>query len=546
MRGASIAAWRVLLPASGEGRAALRREQAHIGRRMGPFTLTVSLLAAGLLVWVNWDWGPHDLLLLWLVLIALPFLVLLVVWWREGFGVSARLQARILRRIPVTALIEGMLWAAAPAILFDAPSLEHRLLLDAVIFSLTAASVVVLSGLLLTAWLFVTPPVAALAIAHWQAGGAYGGLIAAVIVAYGALLMVGAFLGHRRFIARVAAQVAAREALETLEEALESVGEAFGLFDADGEPIFLNARYRMLFDSQSDGLEPGDEIVQKRGDQWLRSSARLTASGKRVHVHADVTALKRTEDALREARDAAEQASRAKSQFLATMSHELRTPLNAIIGFAEMLAEQPGLDHKKQREYAMTIRQAGRHLLSLLNDILDLSRIEAGAYRLDCVPLSLAETAHQVVEMLAGEARAHEITIINAIPETLMVMADERALRQILINLVGNAVKFTPPGGQVTISAQPLEGEVEVVVADTGEGIAPGDIARVLEPFVQGEDAMNRRHGGAGLGLPLVKRLVELHGGRLRLESERGRGTRAIFTLPATRPVLSESSSRKG
>ncbi|RMF66049.1 MAG: sensor histidine kinase, partial [Alphaproteobacteria bacterium] len=352
-----------------------------------------------------------------------------------------------------------------------------------------------------------------------------------VIIAYGALLMVGAFLGYRRFVARVEAQVAAREALETLEEALESVGEAFGLFDAAGHPIFLNARYRMLFDSRSDGLNPGDEIVQQLGDHWLRSSARLTASGKRVHVHADVTELKRTEDALREARDAAEQASRAKSQFLATMSHELRTPLNAIIGFAEMLITQPDLDGDKQREYAATIRQAGRHLLSLLNDILDLSRIEAGAYQLDLTPLRLVDVVEEVIEMMAGELRAGNLSTAVEIGGDVIVEADERALRQIFINLVGNAIKFTPPGGRITVTAHAGDDEVEVTVADTGEGIAAADLKRVLEPFVQGEDAMNRRHGGAGLGLPLVKRLVELQGGRFRLESTRGVGTRAIFTL---------------
>ncbi len=531
MRGEAFAAWRVLLPASGEGRAALGREQAYIGRRMGPFTLTVSLLAALLLAYVNWDWAPHNLLILWVGTIALPFLVLAIVWLREGFGVPARLEGRILRRVPITALIEGLLWAAAPAILFDSTDPERQMLLGAVIFSLTAASVVVLSGLLLTAWLFVTPPVVALAVAHWQAGGPYCGLISAVIIAYGALLMVGAFLGYRRFVARVEAQVAAREALETLEEALESVGEAFGLFDAAGHPIFLNARYRMLFDSRSDGLNPGDEIVQQLGDHWLRSSARLTASGKRVHVHADVTELKRTEDALREARDAAEQASRAKSQFLATMSHELRTPLNAIIGFAEMLITQPDLDGDKQREYAATIRQAGRHLLSLLNDILDLSRIEAGAYQLDLTPLRLVDVVEEVIEMMAGELRAGNLSTAVEIGGDVIVEADERALRQIFINLVGNAIKFTPPGGRITVTAHAGDDEVEVTVADTGEGIAAADLKRVLEPFVQGEDAMNRRHGGAGLGLPLVKRLVELQGGRFRLESTRGVGTRAIFTL---------------
>ncbi|GIX17461.1 MAG: hypothetical protein KatS3mg119_1647 [Rhodothalassiaceae bacterium] len=533
--GEIFAVWRGLRGIEPEARAVLRQEQALIGRRMGPFTLTVSILAAALLAWINWDRVPHPPVLLWLTLIAAPLVALLLVWWREGFTVPARLRPRVLRRIPVTALVEGLLWAAAPALFFDPADPERQMLLGAIIFSLTAASVVVLSGLLLTVWLYATPPILSLAFSFWQQDTPEMRLLAAVVVIYGGLLMTGAFLGYRRFVTRVEAQVAAREALETLEEALESVGEAFGLFDAAGQPIFLNRGYRALFKGKPDGLKPGEEVVQKIGGRWLRSAARRTASGKEVHLHADVTALKQTEDALREARDAAEQASHAKSQFLATMSHELRTPLNAIIGFAELLAARPDLPEAKRREYAETIRQAGRHLLALLNDILDLSRIEAGAYRLDRAVVPLRPLVDELLAMFAVQAREEQITLANEVPESLAAEADERALRQILINLVGNAVKFTPAGGRVTVSAARREDEVEIVVADTGEGIAPEDLERVLEPFVQGEDAMNRRHGGTGLGLPLVKRLVELHGGRLHLESARGRGTRASFTLPAAK-----------
>ncbi len=514
--------------------AALRREQAVIGRRMGPLTLGVSIIGASILVVEHWESLPHQLLIGWLGLISLPLVILIFVWWREGFDAPAHLHRRILRRVPATAAVEGFGWAMAPFLFFTPSSLNEQLLLSLVIFALTAAASGMLRGIFGSALLFMTPPLVSLALRYATSGLTYGPAMALSVMIFGALMVTSAYLGFRQMIATIRARVAAGEALSTLEEALESTGDAFGVFDVTGtHPIFLNQPYRALFGGESDGLAAGEELVQELDGRWLRSSVRRTRGGRLVHVHTDITTLKKTEDALREARDAAEAASRAKSRFLATMSHELRTPLNAIIGFAELLGLAARKDERgKDADHADTIAKAGRHLLSLINDILDLSKIEAGSYELVSEDLDLASIVREVGEMLKSEIEAGGVQFVIEIPEPCPVSGDERALRQIFINLIGNAIKFTPSGGQIRVACRSQGSRWRVLVMDDGEGISPEDLERVLEPFVQGEDAINRRNGGTGLGLPLVRHLVEMHGGEFRLHSERGRGTTAEILLP--------------
>ncbi len=540
----------VLRPTDAMTRAELRRHQAVIGRRMGPLTLGVSILGACILVFEHWESLPHAVLLGWLALVTLPLVVLTVIWWREGFfEAPAHLHRRIRRRVPVTAAVEGFAWALAAFLFFDPSSLNEQLLLSLVIFALTAAASGLLRGIFGSALLFMLPPLAALVVRYLTSGVPYGPAIALSVLIFATLIITSAYLGYRQLVITTEAQVAAREALRTLEEALESTTDAFGVFDSDDiRPIFLNQPYRSLFGGETDGLRPGEEVVQKIGDRWLRSSVRRTPGRRLVHVHTDITTLKQTEDALREARDAAEAASRAKSRFLATMSHELRTPLNAIIGFAELLgmsARKEGRD--KDTDYASTIAKAGRHLLSLINDILDLSKIEAGSYELMIEDLDLSTIVREVGEMLESEIEAGGLNFEVALPEPCLLRGDERALRQIFINLIGNAIKFTPRDGHIRVVCRPRGDRWRVLVMDDGEGIAAEDLERVLEPFVQGEDAMNRRHGGTGLGLPLVRRLVAMHGGEFRLHSERGRGTTAEVLLPRAGDVRgTDPASRRG
>jgi two-component system, NtrC family, sensor kinase len=232
-----------------------------------------------------------------------------------------------------------------------------------------------------------------------------------------------------------------------------------------------------------------------------------------------------------------EAASRHKSQFLANMSHELRTPLNAVIGFSEVLLQRMfGELNAKQDEYLKDIYASGQHLLSLINDILDLSKIEAGRMELAPARFHLPTALDNAVTLVKERAGRHGMALEVAIDPGLEgVVGDERKVKQVLLNLLSNAIKFTPEGGRITVKANRKGGAVEIAVSDTGVGIASEDQAAIFEEFLQvGNDA--RKREGTGLGLTLAKKFVELHGGRIWVESEPGQGSTFTFTLPAASP----------
>jgi two-component system, cell cycle sensor histidine kinase PleC len=246
-----------------------------------------------------------------------------------------------------------------------------------------------------------------------------------------------------------------------------------------------------------------------------------------------------------EARRRAEDANLAKSRFLATMSHELRTPLNAILGFSEIMKDEILGAHAVNAygEYAADIHSSGEHLLSLINEVLDLSRIEAGRYELGESALDLASVALECRKLLAMRAKTRRIELTQAVEVGLPPLwADEKAIRQVCLNLLSNAIKFTPEGGTVSLKVGwTASGGQYVAVRDTGPGIPEDEIATVLTPFGQGTSAMRTAEQGAGLGLPIVHGLIELHGGALTLRSKPGAGTEAIATFPSDRVLLAES-----
>ena len=250
--------------------------------------------------------------------------------------------------------------------------------------------------------------------------------------------------------------------------------------------------------------------------------------------------VNRMNDQLRSLYQELETVSRHKSDFLATMSHELRTPLNAIIGFSEVLHEQMfGELNERQVAFVEDVLKASEHLLSLINDVLDLAKIEAGGMELELSEVSISDVLRSAVSMHSERAsRAGVELSLTTEPEAITVHADGRRVRQIVFNLLSNAVKFTPAGGRVDISTRLDEDHVEIAVADTGSGIAPEEQETIFEEFKQATDG--KRAAGTGLGLPLSRRLVELHGGRLWVESEPGQGSTFRFTLPVgpTEPAL--------
>jgi signal transduction histidine kinase len=240
------------------------------------------------------------------------------------------------------------------------------------------------------------------------------------------------------------------------------------------------------------------------------------------------------------ARREAEMASRAKSRFLANMSHELRTPLNAIIGFTEMIQQQylGPIGNPRYLPYAGYVLEAGRHLLKIINDVLDLSKIEAGRMTYEPALIDIAELARSTLRLMQGDAEAVQVTLDSDIAAGLpIVETDPDKLRQVLLNLLGNAVKFTPPGGRITLTIAAEPDHLQIAIADTGIGMRPQDIPEALAPFGQIGSPMSRKAGGTGLGLPLSKQLVELMGGDFQITSTPGLGTTIWLRLPIHRQI---------
>jgi signal transduction histidine kinase len=389
----------------------------------------------------------------------------------------------------------------------------------------------------------------------------------------------GWVLGSRTDITELKAREQALHKTEQhFRDALGGLQEGFALFDANDRLVLWNQRYRELFPLIPDLITPGARFADlicgaayrgqnvealENPEEWIADrlaahrnatgsfehqfsdgrhvwvTERRTADGLTMSTYVDITTLKLREQELRNAKIAAEEASGAKTDFLAKMSHELRTPLNAVIGFSDtMRMELLGpIGNPRYREYLNDIYESGNYLLSLVNDLLDLSKIEASQMQLAERTVELATLIGSCRRMVEQRAEAQNIQLTFSIPtDPPVVRADENALKKIVINILANAVKFTPPGGTVAVRCDTDgAGEVVLSVADTGAGIAEADLERVMQPFVQLQTGAE--HSGTGLGLPIARALAELHGGSLNLASTVGVGTTVTLRLPAERRI---------
>jgi cell cycle sensor histidine kinase DivJ len=307
-------------------------------------------------------------------------------------------------------------------------------------------------------------------------------------------------------------------------------------------PDDLKALQAALMESSYFGRPAEAEVRLRHHDGhwvWAEIRCRPAAHGAGeaadiVAVTRDITERKAHERELVEARDQAMAASRAKSRFLANMSHELRTPLNAIIGFSEVMSrEMFGPLGPRYQEYSRLVHESGSHLLELINGVLDMSKIEAGKFELAEETFDLEETAAAAVRFVRLAAERARVTLKTDIaPDAHAIFADKRAIKQMLINLLTNGIKYTPRGGEVQVKALRDERGIEISVADSGVGISAKDLARLGKPFEQVEGEMVRSKEGTGLGLALVKALSALHGGDAVLESVLGEGTTVRIRLP--------------
>jgi PAS domain S-box-containing protein len=280
---------------------------------------------------------------------------------------------------------------------------------------------------------------------------------------------------------------------------------------------------------------------------WINENARVVRDdeGKILYFEGsieDITQRKNAEIQLREAKLQSDLANRAKSEFLANMSHELRTPLNAIIGFSEIIKDEVfgPIGQRQYWDYANDIYGSGKHLLKVINDSLDVARIEAGERQLNEARLNMTKICHTALDMMGPKIEAKRLAVTNYIDDQIPnVIGEETAIKQILSNILSNAIKFTPEGGRITISYERDEvGDLRVSVTDTGVGLDEDEIERALSPFGQVNNDLDRATSGAGLGLTLVTSLMELHGGRFELFSQKGIGTTATLVFPSSRVVV--------
>ena len=358
-----------------------------------------------------------------------------------------------------------------------------------------------------------------------------------------------------------------------LQSTLEHIGEGLSVFDSQGRLVAWNQRFCELLDLPPDlaasatlqdilmhqavrgdfgESDPEAEVARRLdlfyrdvpttkervmpGGRTLQIRRRAMPNGAVISIYSDVTEIKASERRLIEAHSQAETANRAKGDFLANMSHELRTPLNAIIGFSEVISNQlfGPIVNEKYLEYIRDIHTSSLHLLSIINDILDMSKIEAGKVELAKEVVQIQNVISEVMRMVHERARSRDIELTAELPdENVEIWADERSMKQIFLNLLSNAIKFSNEGGRIYVRIVADRSDVAVLeIEDHGIGMSPEDQERALQPFGQATPATTRNYGGTGLGLPITKGLVEAHGGTLTIDSRAGCGTLVRIVLP--------------
>jgi signal transduction histidine kinase len=562
---------------------AIRSAQIDVVRRQTLNLAAGNIVNGSLVAWALWPVESKPLVVGWIA-VLLGFSL-----WRLGVLVRHRNRPkgpavgtpRTVRKALLLTAGGCAWWGLASILLFPSGSFLLQAFLTIVLAGVSAGTAMMLSCLPASAMAAMALVAGPLLVRMLIEGTPLHYALAAMIALFVIVMTAAARSFYGSFVDNVRTRIANAELLDRLRgaradllDAIESISDGFALFDAHDRLVLSNARYGELIGAPAEKLVAGtpfEELLygepattgranaerdwraqrlrrhretqgtfehELANGRWLRSSDFRTSRGGVVTVHVDITALKRREQQLRGAMYDAESANRAKSDFLALVSHELRTPLNAVLGFAEILRDETFGRHAdpRYREYANDIYDSGAHLLQVINDILDLSKIEAGRLQLNEDEVQVREVAEDLERVLGGMIGRGQLALRLDLPDSLPhLWADQRALKQMLMNLLSNAIKFTPAGGTITLRGRQRGDHLDLAVADTGIGIPADQLDKVTEPFGQAGDPLTRQFQGSGLGLALVKSLMRLHGGTLRLDSSEGVGTTAWLSFPSER-----------
>ncbi len=520
-------------------------DELHVGQyeyllRKAATLAIISIAMALSLSFFLSDHGHPVAIGVWLCLVIVPPAVVGVrIRVPEFEEITPEQAVKGLRRTYIYSLFMGIIWGSSVFVFNQLSSDIDYILLILLVIALTVGIVGTMPPLPFKGIVFT---LAAFPPAFWNLfrhGSsetiAIISLMVVFLVALGYLL----FANYTHFKEGLRVRQALKSAHLLLENAIDSMGEGFAIYKADGSLIHANNMYRDMF--------PDKTMIQKRASdrsyteeledgRIIKSTSQVTPRGDIVSVHQDITLACKQEEALLSARWDAESANRAKSQFLAVMSHELRTPLNSIIGFADLIGRNSdNIVPQTLSEYSGYVKQSGQHLLGVISQILDLSRIEAGRFELNESLVSLPALVYNVVNQCQPMADGDNIKIVALADYVPGLWADEHALRQVLFNLISNAIKFSHRNGTITVKTMCRNDQIGLEVRDNGIGIAEDDLELIFQPFQQADNSLTRQHEGSGLGLPLVRNLVGLHGGDIDINSELGAGTVISVWFPAGR-----------
>ncbi len=517
--------------------------------------------------------------IVWTLAAVVPSLPLLLFWWRHRRRQWPSMPLRAIRQAEGCATLLGLVWAAMPALFFDAADDDFRVLVVALAFAMSGIGVYALAYVPTAAILFTSLILGSLSITSVKLGGEVGLSFGFLAILYGFVIASLVLYDHRLAVRHAAAGQEVRRQKDIISLLLKDFeqGASDWLWetDRDGLLTYFSPRLCEVLHQPAAAIErrslaaaaavaPGWagwtaftesmakrqtisdchlEIARGGEPTWWHVDARplFGNHGEFIGyrgVGRDITDDRRAEERLIRAKENAEAASAAKSQFLSVMSHELRTPLNSIIGFSQLLASSQAdyLTDAARNEYFKIILESGGHLKTLIDDILDATRIERGAITLVEQEIDTAELVEAAVKMCRDAAEKADVTIIARVVEGIEINGDLTRLKQVLINLIANAAKFSKPGGFVNVGLrQTGGGGLAIAVRDDGIGIKPEDLKRIFEPFVQADEGMTRRFGGVGLGLSIARKIAQLHGGDVTIESKAGAGTTALLLLPTGR-----------
>lgn len=521
----------------------MRQQQIHLVKRL-PMMAQVNAFNATLTAGVIWLETGSLLVAPWLLLmLALAGLQLANAARFARRGTPKRVSGKSLRTARYWSGFAGVMWGAV-ALVFPAASDGSALgLFSAVVVAgMTAGTVMLLSPLPTVNLFFSCASLLPLAFAFALKGDLLHATLAALSVMFVLTLHRASTKSYETLRDMVVSSIE-RDRLRTdLIDAIDSTNDGFALLDDERNVVVANTRFQAWFPDVASVAEDSSrrQMRQTRDGAWVISSLRPTRGGGYVSVHADVTELKEREQELTAEKLRAEAGDRAKTQFLARMSHELRTPLNAIIGFSQVMRDElfGSLGDERYKEFASDISAGGEQLLAIINDILDLSKLEAETYRVDCDDLDVIdaiEWAAASCEQSPENAPGRRVEL-DLDDDAEFVFVDSRAFKRMLTAVIGNAVKFTPEGKRVGVRTRGREHDVLIEIWDEGVGIPEDRLDDVLKPFVQVANVFVSERHGSGLGLPIAASLAKLMNCVLEIDSVEGEGTTVRLTIPLDEP----------